>query len=168
METVKNTSEDNGKIIIRIANNMAFSYVFLSDAHSIDEDPNNYRYATKKEAVIYTANKNEDNRFYFLTNAPELRHETLKEWTEAYIQHNKVMSRDMLYRIITSDMSKKYWEHELNESKDKEIAALKKQVSSLIEYKDILTKDLLETNTLLEQEVAGHCKTLKKSANNGK
>lgn len=152
METIKNTSEDNGKTIIRISNNMAFAYVFSSDAHSIDEDLNNHRYATKEEEAIYNSNKNADNRFYFLMNAPELRHETLKERIAALTQNNKIILPDSLYRIITSDMSKKYWEHELNESKDKEIADLKQQISSLIEYKDSLTKQLCDTDKSLLAE----------------
>lgn len=155
MENIKNTSEDNGKIIIRISNKMAFSYVFEQDAFGIDNDivPNNYRYATREETNIYNNNKQDDERFYSLYNAPELRHETLKERVSAILENKKLLTPDMVYRTITADLSRKYWEHELNSSKDKEIEALKKQVSSLIEYKDELTKNLLNTNNWIDVSV---------------
>ena len=50
--------------------------------------------------------------------------------------------KDVAYKLVTSDIGRKYWEHELNGIKDKEIEALKKQVSSLIQYKDKLIKQL--------------------------
>lgn len=142
MENIKNTSEDNGKIVVRISNKIGFSYVWSSDAFFVDQDIENYRYATKEEEKIYNSNKSSDDRFYFLTNSPELRHEILKERIAALMENKKIITPDLVYRFITSDMSRKYWEHELNNAKDKEIEALKRQVSSLIKYKDELTKQL--------------------------
>lgn len=142
-EKIKNTIEDNGKIVVRISNKMIFAYLFSEDAYSIDNDDNNFRYATKEEAIIYNSNKKPEDRFYSLNNAPELRHEVLKERVAALHKVYKNISEDSMYKLVTCDMSRQYWEHELSESKDKEIEALKKQVKSLIEYKDSLTKSLL-------------------------
>lgn len=160
MENIKNTAEDNGKIVIRISNEMAFSYSFQEDEYSIAEDINNYRYATGEEAKIYTRNKYSDNRFYCLYNAPELRDETMKKRIQAlpynkYYTKLKPMFEQHSYEIVKSDIARKYWEHELHESKDKEIESLKKQVAGL-------TKDLSETNKLLDHEVASHGKSWKK------
>lgn len=62
------------------------------------------------------------------------------------MENKRIITPDTVYKFITCDMSRKYWEHELNGSKDKEIEALKKQVKSLIEYKDQLSKDLSNSN----------------------
>lgn len=142
MENIKNTAEDNGKIVVRISNKLAFSYVHEPDHRFIDDDMNNYRYATKEEGSIYNTNKSPDDRFYSLYNAPELRQEILKERIDALYQVYRHISSDTMYKMVTCDVSRQYWEHELNNAKDKEIEALKKQVSSLIKYKDELTKQL--------------------------
>lgn len=154
METkIKNTSEDIGKVIIRISNKLAFAYTFEPDHVFINDDMNNYRYATKEEETIYNTNKSPDDRFYSLINAPELRHEILKERIEALHEVYKHVSLDIMYKLVTCDMSRKYWQHELNESKDKEIEALKKQVSSLIQYKDSLTKDLVNSENWIDVSI---------------
>lgn len=147
MENIKNTLEDNGKIVIRISNKLAFSYEHEPDNIFIDDDMNNYRYATKEEASIYNANKSPEDRFYSLINAPELRHEILKEmisclFGDGSMGPKREELKDVAYKLVTSDIGRKYWEHELNGIKDKEIEALKKQVSSLIQYKDKLIKQL--------------------------
>ena len=162
MENIKNTTEDIGKIVVRISNKLAFAYTWEPDHVFINDDMNNYRYATKEEVAIYNTNKSPDDRFYSLLNAPELRHEILKERVDALHEVYKHISADTMYKLVTSDMSRKYWQHELNESKDKEIAALNKQVASLIKYKDSLTKDLLNSDTLLKAETASYCKLYKK------
>lgn len=157
MENIKNTPEDNGKIVVRISNKLAFSYVHEPDHIFIDDDMNNYRYATKEEGSIYNTNKSPDDRFYSLYNAPELRQEILKERIEDLHEVYKLISSDTIYKLVTSDMSRKYWEHELNNAKDKEIDALKKQVSSLIKYKDELSKNTTMTS----------CKGWDSTKNNG-
>lgn len=162
MENIKNTPEDIGKIVVRISNKLAFAYSWEPDHIFINDDNNNYRYATKEEETIYNTNKSPDDRFYSLYNAPELRHEILKERIEALHGVYKHISSDTMHKLITCDMSRQYWEHELNERKDNEIGALKKQVASLIKHKDSLTQDLLDKEVVINAEMASYKNLYKK------
>ena len=113
MENIKNTLEDNGKIVIRISNKLAFSYEHEPDNIFIDDDMNNYRYATKEEASIYNANKSPEDRFYSLINAPELRHEILKEmisclFGDGSMGPKREELKDVAYKLVTSDIGHKY------------------------------------------------------------
>ena len=103
MENIKNTLEDNGKIVIRISNKLAFSYEHEPDNIFIDDDMNNYRYATKEEASIYNANNSPEDRFYSLINAPELRHEILKEMGKNPKKH-----KDLVDQVAAQCMLRSY------------------------------------------------------------
>jgi hypothetical protein len=49
---IKNVFEDNGKAIYDVKNNSLFSYSFSSDAHIIDEDMENFNYASGEQSLM--------------------------------------------------------------------------------------------------------------------
>ena len=51
---MKNNFEDNGKAIVNIYCNEVFYYSFSSDAHIINKNIDNYRYATEQEEELLT------------------------------------------------------------------------------------------------------------------